>query len=161
MNIKIIRNVGFLLILLFSFGCSGIYENGYELANEVNKQIPQISVDSLKAKLDRGDDFYLIDVRQPEEYLNGNIDAATLIPRGELEFIITNSKYWEDQYMYTPEKQSEIVVYSQKGFRGALAAKQLMLIGYKNVKNLTGGFDSFDPTHEATPAHHEEGGCGG
>ncbi len=161
MKKKVIIIPSFMLFLITLFSCEGIYENGKELATVVNKFVSQISVDSLKAKIERGDEFLLIDVRQPEEYNGGNIDVATLIPRGELEFLIFNDAFWEEQFLYAPKKEDEIVIYSQKGNRGALATQQLIQIGFKNVRNLTGGFDAFDPNHEAGPEPEEEGGCGG
>ena len=161
MKKKIIIIPIFLLLLIALFSCEGIYENGKELATDVNKFVPQISVDSLKAKIERGDEFLLIDVRQLNEYNGGNIDIATLILRGELEFQILNDAFWEEQFMYAPKKDDEIVIYSQKGNRGALATQALIQVGFKNVKNLTGGFDAFDPNHEAGAEPEEEGGCGG
>ncbi|MCD6365932.1 MAG: hypothetical protein J7L46_00175 [Bacteroidales bacterium] len=161
MKKKIIIIPVFLLLLITLFSCDGIYENGKELATDVNKFVPQISVDSLKAKIERGDEFLLIDVQQPNEYNSGNIDIASLIPRGELEFQILNDVFWEEQFMYAPKKEDEIVIYSQKGNRGALATQALIQIGFKNVKNLTGGFNAFDPNHEAGSEPEEEGGCGG
>ena len=161
MKKKIIIIPVFLLLLITLFSCDGIYENGKELATDVNKFVPQISVDSLKAKIERGDEFLLIDVQQPNEYNSGNIDIASLIPRGELEFQILNDAFWEEQFMYAPKKEDEIVIYSQKGNRGALATQALIQIGFKNVKNLTGGFDAFDPNHETGSEPEEEGGCGG
>lgn len=150
----------FIVFLTILFSCKGIYEDGKELAAEVNKFVPQISVDSLKVKIDRGDDFYLIDVRQPEEYHAGSIDIATLIPRGELEFLISDTTFWEEQFLYIPKKDDEIIVYSQTGDRGALAAQALIQIGFKNVKNLTGGFNTFASNHDTTSEPAEVDGCG-
>ena len=141
--------------------CTGIYENGKELANDVDKIVPQISVDSLKAKIERGDEFLLIDVRQMNEFNQGSIEIASIIPRGELEFLILNDTFWEEQFMYVPKKEDEIILFSNSGKRSALATQQLIQIGFTNVKNLTGGFEAFDPNHEASAEPEEEGGCGG
>ena len=158
---KIITIPIFILFVATLFSCECIYEDGKELAAEVNKYVPQISADSLKAKIERGDDFYLIDVRQPNEYREGNIDVATLIPRGELEFLISDSIFWEEQFLYVPQKDNEIIVYSQTGNRGALAAQALIQIGFKNVKNLTGGLNAYDPNYKTKSEPVEEGGgCG-
>ncbi len=154
-----------LLMLVFSLfvmsSCTGIYENGKELAKDVNKVVPQISVDSLKTKIERGDEFLLIDVRQLDEYNKGSIEIATVIPRGELEFLILSDAYWEEQFMYAPKNEDEIILFSNSGKRGALATQQLIQIGFKNVKNLTGGFEAFDPNHKTSSEPEEEGGCGG
>lgn len=154
-----------LSVIIFSMfmvsGCTGIYENGKDLAKDVDKFVPQISVDSLKAKIERGDEFMLIDVRQMNEYNLGSIEIATIIPRGELEFLILNDAYWEEQFMYVPRKEDEIVIFCKSGKRGTLATQQLKQIGFTNVRNLTGGFEAFDPNHKASAEPKEEGGCGG
>ena len=150
-----------LLLLFLLVGCDAIYENGKELAQEVNRVIPQTSVDSLQAMMERGDEFFLIDVRQPDEFEKGNIDYSTLIPRGDLEFKILDNNYWDEQGFYGPLKEDKIIIYSQKGDRGALGAYSLIKMGFTNVSNLTGGFDAFDPNHEDSGVVEEEGGCGG
>jgi len=157
---QIIFSIAIFLIFIVS-ACTGIYENGKELAGDVDKLVPQISVDTLKVKIERGDEFMLIDVRQTAEYNQGSIEIATLIPRGELEFLILNDAYWEEQFMYVPRLEDEIVIFSNTGKRGALATQSLIQIGFTNVKNLTGGFEAFDPNHEASAEPEEDGGCGG
>ncbi len=157
-NIKIIISI--LVLSVFISGCTGIYENGKELAKDVDRFVPQISVDSLKTKIERGDEFLLIDVRQISEYNKGSIDIATLIPRGELEFLILSDGYWEEQFMYVPNKDDEIVIFCKDGKRGTLATQALIQIGFTKVRNLTGGFQAFDPNHKAEEPK-EEGGCGG
>jgi len=150
------------IFLLFSMiSCDGIYENGKELAQEVNKVIPQTSIDSLQLMMERGDDFLLLDVREPTEFAKGNIDYSTLIPCGELEFNILNNTFWDEQGIYAPLKEDRIIIYSQKGSRGALATYSLIKMGFTNISNLTGGYDAFDPNHEDSGVVEEEGGCGG
>jgi len=151
----------FVLLAWFS-GCTGIYENGKELAEDAKARVPEISVDDLKAGIDSGAAFTIIDVRQLAEYNSGNIPGSVCIPRGLLEFKIGNSTFWEEQYMYPPEKGDEIIIYCKSGARGTLAAESLIQIGYTNVKNLTGGFVAFDPAAASGEVKHEEsGGCGG
>lgn len=158
---KIITICSAILLLFLMISCQGIYENGKELAKEVNKTITQTSVDSLQLMMERGDDFLLLDVRQPNEFAKGNIAYSTLIPRGELEFKILDNSFWDEQGIYAPLKEDRIIIYSQKGNRGALATYALMKMGFTNVSNLTGGFDAFDPEHEDSGEVEEEGGCGG
>ncbi|MCD6556594.1 MAG: rhodanese-like domain-containing protein [Bacteroidales bacterium] len=142
------------------FSCNGIYENGSELSKDVNNYIPQISVNELKTKIDSNQEFLLIDVRQAVEYESGNIEGSMLLPRGNLEFLISDSLFWEEQFMYAPEKDDEIIIYSQKGERAALAVQSLINLSFKNVKNLTGGYSAYDPNHKAEPVKKESGACG-
>src|SRR5205814_3343604 len=73
----------------------------------------------------------LIDVREKDEWSEGNIPGARWISRGFLEQRI------EDQ---VPEKSAEVVLYCAGGTRSALAARSLEELGYTNVKSMAGGF---------------------
>ncbi|MBU0763313.1 MAG: rhodanese-like domain-containing protein [Bacteroidetes bacterium] len=144
-------------------GCTGIYEDGTELAKDKQTGITEISVDELKAKITNNEDFMLIDVRQPGESYKGKIEGSVLIPRGLLEMRIGNEDFWMEQYMYPPLKDStEIIIYCKSGMRGVLATETLLQLGYENVKNLTGGYNAFNPNpDESDHAPAGSGGCGG
>jgi rhodanese-related sulfurtransferase len=88
-----------------------------------------IEVQELKIKLARGDDFVLIDVREPYEHEDFNI-GGRLIPLGELPLVMESLS--EDQEM-------EIVVYCRSGNRSGMAKYMMEQAGYKNVRNLLGG----------------------
>jgi len=160
---KLFRNIISIVVFASIFSCTGIYEDGAELANDLSKDVEQISVADLQKKLDAGEDFVLIDVRQPGEYWTANIPGSVLMPRGILEFQIMDEDYWMEQYMYPPDKnETEIVIYCKSGKRGILAVRTLKQLGFKNVKNLEGGYDAFDPNQDpnAKPKA-SSGGCGG
>ena len=150
-----------LCTILFIISCTAVFENGKELANDSRTRITEISVDSLSKIIDKQMDFLLIDVRQLAEYKKGNIEGSFQISRGVLEFQIGDSIFWEEQFMYAPEDTTQIVIYCQKGDRGVLAAEALMKLGYKNVANLKGGWEEFNPDFAATVVKEESGGCGG
>lgn len=76
-------------------------------------------------------DLLLLDVREHEEYEQGAIPGAHLIPRGLLESSIP---------MQAPDPDTEIVVYCAGGARSALAALSLQQLGYSNVVSMDGGF---------------------
>jgi len=102
------------------------------LLNKASKSIESIEVEDLYI-LDNK--LILIDVREPEEFSSGYINAHTIltIPRGKLEFMAIDrvaKKYGQD---------SHIVTYCLKGSRGLLAAYQLKKLGFTNVRNLNGG----------------------
>lgn len=145
------------------FNCTGIYEDGAELAKEKVKNISEISVDELKSKIENNEEILLIDVRQLNESYKGQIDGSTLIPRGTLEFNISDEDFWMEQFMYPPTKDStEIIIYCKSGKRGVLATESLMQLGYKNVKNLNGGYQAFNPNpDESDKIGSNSGGCGG
>ncbi len=76
-------------------------------------------------------DLLLLDVREHEEYEQGAIPGAHLIPRGLLESSVS---------MQVPDPNTEIVVYCAGGARSALAALSLQELGYRNVLSMAGGF---------------------
>ena len=149
-----------LLIIIIS-SCTAIYEDGNELASVVKSDINILQVDTLKAMIDNGEEFLLLDVRQPAEYEAGNIPGSFSIPRGELEFLILDEYFWEEQFMYLPLKTDKIIVYCKVGGRGALAAKSLQKLGFENVYNLEGGFMAFSGGELIQAKQPETGGCGG
>ncbi len=159
---------GFLNALLISVlfsciasSCVGVYENAEEMAAGYKSDIQTITVDSLKAKVEKTGDFILIDVRQPSDYYTANIPGSVSIPRGILEFSIASPDFWMAQYMYPPEKNTEIIVYCNSGNNSVLAASALKNLGYKNVKNLTGGYKVYNPNQDPNAKPKTSGGCGG
>jgi adenylyltransferase/sulfurtransferase len=96
------------------------------------------SVD-LKKRIDAGDDVFILDVREPNEYQICRIPGAVLIPLGELP----------RRYAELP-KDKDIVAHCKMGGRSAKAQEFLQSVGFKRVKNLRGGIldwiDKVDPS---------------
>ncbi len=162
MNRILVKPIAIALLLALFSACSAIYEDGEELAKSVKKYVTEISVDELNAKLESGEEFLLIDVRQAAEYDGGAIPGAINIPRGNLEFQIRNDEFWEEEFLYTPENDEEIIVYCKLGYRGILSAYALQQMGFTNVKNLQGGITAWDPNMEQNASKAaSSGGCGG
>lgn len=88
-----------------------------------------IDVKELKEKLDKGEDFVLIDVRESYEHEEFNVGGA-LIPLGNIPAALEDL---EDH------KEDEIVVYCRSGRRSATAQEIMRQAGFKNVRNLEGG----------------------
>ena len=111
-----------------------------ELVDEANESIKVMSPEQVKNAYDKGD-VTLIDVRDIRElWKEGTIKDSIHIPRGMLEF-------WLDpQSSYYQEKKigdiKNIVLFCALGFRSALATKALKEMGFDNVANADGGFDS-------------------
>jgi len=93
----------------------------------------------VKAKLDRGDSFTLIDVREVHEFQICRIPGSTLIPLGELQKRLSEL-----------DPASEIVAHCKSGARSGKAVDFLKQQGYKKVRNMKGGIlawsDKVDPT---------------
>ena len=88
-----------------------------------------ITVAELKEKLDRGDDFVFIDVREPWEYEEFNL-GAKLIPLGDLTNQITE---------LNEHRGEEIVVHCRSGQRSGMAKQLMETYGFTKVRNLLGG----------------------
>jgi adenylyltransferase/sulfurtransferase len=92
----------------------------------------EITGPQLKARWDRGDRPFLLDVRNPEEWEICRLPGATLIPLSELP----------DRYIAL-DPNSEIVVHCKLGARSAKAVEFLRQRGFRNLKNLVGGIDAW------------------
>jgi rhodanese-related sulfurtransferase len=89
----------------------------------------EIDANTLKSRLQNGEQLILLDVRNELEYHTYNIGGKN-IPLDKLKDIPAN--------IY-PNKNDEIIVICKAGLRSATAQAILIQNGYKNVKNLTGG----------------------
>lgn len=95
--------------------------------------VEEISAVELKKKLDDGDDFQLIDVRQPDEYAFAKIDGAKLIPLGEIP-----------SRMGELDPNKEVILHCKMGGRSARAIEFLQANGYTGpLKNLRGGITAW------------------
>ena len=102
-----------------------------EMIAEARQIVPEEGPDQLVKRLASGEPVAVIDVRDPDEYRDGHIEAATNISRGFLEFRIGGT---------VNDPKTPVVLYCQTGLRSVLAAKQLKELGYEHVINLQGGY---------------------
>jgi len=100
------------------------------LVEQVKRTIKECGIADVKAKLDRGDSFHFIDVREDNEFAKDHVKGAKHLGRGILE---------RDIETVIPDKQAEIILYCGGGFRSALAAESLRQMGYTNVQSMDGG----------------------
>ncbi len=158
---KLTKYILFLLSLCFAFSCSGIYEDGSEMASDKKAQVKSTSVDSLNKMIQNGEEMLIIDVRHSADFYTENIPGSVLMSRGLLEFQIGNPDFWAEQYMYPPEKVGKIIICSKNGELGILSAISLTKLGYTNVSNLEGGYSAFNPNQDPNATPKKSGGCGG
>ncbi|MBK7477710.1 MAG: rhodanese-like domain-containing protein [Haliscomenobacter sp.] len=88
-----------------------------------------ITVQELKSKMERGDRFVLIDVREPDEHQAFNV-GGHLIPLGTVPHTIPELEEHQEE---------EVIIYCRSGRRSATAQYMLLQAGFKNVRNLEGG----------------------
>ena len=102
-----------------------------QVVNEARQKIRECVVDDLKKRLDAGEAFHLVDVREESEYAAGHLPGAMHIGKGVIE---------RDIEKLIPDPHAEIVLYCGGGYRSALAAENLQRMGYDNVISMDGGF---------------------
>ncbi len=88
----------------------------------------ETTVEEVKARLDRGDQFMILDVRNPEEWQICRIDGATLLPLGELPARV-----------HELDSARDLVVHCKSGARSAKAVQFLRDAGFRKIKNVRGG----------------------
>ncbi len=91
-----------------------------------------ITPQEAKQIMDNKEDCIILDVREQDEYNEGHIDGAVLIPHGEIV------KKAEDEL---PDKNALILVYCRSGRRSKIASEALVNLGYTNVKEFGGIID--------------------
>jgi rhodanese-related sulfurtransferase len=104
-----------------------------DFKEEALESITTISVADAKALFDKGGVLFL-DVRGEKEYRSGHVPGAMNIPRGLLEFVVGDK---------IPDKNATMVVYCKSGGRSCLASNTLVKMGYKNIKNMDGGWKAW------------------
>ncbi|MCX7665810.1 MAG: rhodanese-like domain-containing protein [Gemmataceae bacterium] len=101
------------------------------LVQDAKTRIRETTVDAVKAKIDAGESFTLIDVREDSEWDAGHIPGAIHLGKGIIE---------RDIEVKIPDLSTPIVLYCGGGFRSALAADALQKMGYTNVVSMDGGW---------------------
>jgi rhodanese-related sulfurtransferase len=101
-----------------------------KIVEDAKKRIRETNVDEVKAKLDRGEKFQLVDVREESEYAKDHLPGAIHLGKGVIE---------RDIEVRVPDLNTPLVLYCGGGFRSALAADNLQKMGYTNVLSMDGG----------------------
>jgi rhodanese-related sulfurtransferase len=102
-----------------------------EIVNEARRHVRECTVQDVKARLDRGEAFHLVDVREESEYARAHLPGATHLGKGVIERDIEKA---------IPDPDAPIVLYCGGGYRSALAAWNVQRMGYTNVISMDGGF---------------------
>jgi rhodanese-related sulfurtransferase len=100
------------------------------LVDDARRRITACGIADVRARLDRGERFHFIDVREDCEFAVDHAAGARHVGRGVLE---------RDIETLIPGKDEPIVLYCGGGFRSALAADNLQRMGYTNVVSMDGG----------------------
>ena len=102
-----------------------------QLVTDVKKRVNELSVHQVKVKMDAGEKFHLVDVREESEWARGHIPRAIHLGKGVIE---------RDVEERIPDVNAPIILYCGGGYRSALAADNLQKMGYTNVWSMDGGW---------------------
>lgn len=101
-----------------------------QIVNEAKKNIRETTVDAVKAKMDAGEKFLLVDVREDNEFAKDHLPGAIHLGKGIIERDIEKA---------VPDTAAPLVLYCGGGFRSAMTADNLQKMGYTNVISMDGG----------------------
>src|SRR5690606_37163391 len=107
---------------------------GFVAANTLRGEVRTLTGEELQKKLATAHSLQLLDVRTPDEFREGHLPHARLLPLDELR-----------HHLPELDQHQEKVVYCRVGLRGYLAARILLQHGFTRVYNLTGGVLCFPP----------------
>ncbi len=109
-------------------------KTAHDLVTAAKAEINEVSLVDAPVAIQNSD--VLLDVREADEYINGHIPGAIHIPRGLLEFKLSNDPDLSVRSL-------NIVLYCKNSGRAALASKVLHEMGYLHVQSIAGGFDEW------------------
>jgi rhodanese-related sulfurtransferase len=101
-----------------------------KIVDDAKSRVRETTVDEVKTRIDRGDKFLLVDVREESEWQKDHLPGAMHMSKGVIE---------RDVEQKVPDLDAEMILYCGGGFRSALAADNLHKMGYKNVISMDGG----------------------
>lgn len=101
------------------------------IVDDARARVTETDVAAVRARIEGGETFHLIDVREDSEWDSGHLPGAVHLGRGVLERDIESA---------IPDRDADIVLYCGGGYRSALAADALQRMGYTSVQSMDGGF---------------------
>jgi rhodanese-related sulfurtransferase len=101
------------------------------LVNDAKKRVKETNVADVVRRIESGETFLLVDVREDNEWAKGHLPGAVHMGRGVIERDIEKS---------VPETGTKMILYCGGGFRSALVADNLQKMGYTNVESMDGGW---------------------
>ena len=106
-------------------------EGFVKLVRAAKARIKEENYLETKKRLDAGEKIIMVDTREDSEWARGHIPGAIHLGKGVIERDIEKT---------IPDKEAVVVLYCGGGFRSALAAENLLKMGYRNVISMDGGW---------------------
>jgi rhodanese-related sulfurtransferase len=105
--------------------------NFLKLVNDAKSRVKETNVADVKRRMDAGEEFVLVDVREDNEWVKGHATGAVHMGKGVIE---------RDIEVAVPDPETKLILYCGGGFRSALVADNLQKMGYTNVESMDGGW---------------------
>ena len=105
-----------------------------KIVSDAKTRVRECTVDDVRRRLDAGERFTVVDVREESEYAAGHVPGAVHIGKGVIE---------RDIEAKVPDPATPLVLYCGGGFRSALAADAVQKMGYTNVISMDGGWSGW------------------
>lgn len=102
-----------------------------KIVADTKSRVRECTIQDVKERLDRGEAFHLVDVREESEYARGHLPGAMHLGKGIIERDIEEK---------VPDTEAPLVLYCGGGYRSALAADALQKMGYTDVISMDGGW---------------------
>lgn len=112
----------------------------HDLVAEAKSRVHETALEQCDEAIRQAD--LLIDVREPDEFHAGHLAGALNIPRGLLEFKLTNDADFEDRGL-------KFVLYCKNSGRSALAGAAMKSMGYAHVEFIAGGIEAWQEAGRA------------
>ena len=110
---------------------------------QARDRVNHVAADQVETLRAERPDLLILDVRESDEYAQGHIPGAHLVPRGLIEGA-GDPTYKKRDEVLCAAHQRPIIVYCASGGRSAMAADTLQQMGFEEVYNLAGGFDNWE-----------------
>ena len=104
------------------------------MLNQTEPGYKNLDPDEVREKLERGDEVFLVDVREPRQFHKGHIPDAILLPAAD----------FAERYDREIDPEDEVILVCERGETSAAAAKYLVLQGFSNVATMAGGMAAWD-----------------
>ncbi len=105
------------------------------IVKDAKSRVKELNFRDVKSRLDSGETFTLVDVREDNEWARGHLPGAIHLGKGIIERDIETA---------IPDKSAVLVLYCGGGFRSALAADNLQKMGYQNCISMDGGWRAWN-----------------
>ena len=101
------------------------------LVNDAKKRVKETNIADVKRRMDGGEKFTVVDVREESEWAQGHLPGAIYLGKGVIE---------RDIEQRVPDTGAKLILYCGGGFRSALTCDAAQKVGYTNVFSLDGGY---------------------